>query len=106
MKTSTELERVIYGYWAKRFGCDCQDFVHEGTLVIQESQFAETGKIYLYHIGKMSIVRIAPSLAKQAGLPDSYDREFGSLAVNVLQALVPVAVESTLLDHYLEPIRK
>jgi GNAT superfamily N-acetyltransferase len=103
MKTNTELEQVIYGYWAKRFDCDRQDFVHAGTLVIQEKELAETGKVHLYHIDKMSIVRIAPFLAKQAGLPDGYDRVFSSLAVNTFQAWIPVATESTLLDYYLDP---
>lgn len=103
MKTSIELAQVIYGYWAKRFGCDRQDFVHAGTLVIHEKELAETGKVYLYHIDKMSIVRIAPSLAKQARLPDGYNREFGALDVNTFQVVVPVSVESTLLDYYLDP---
>ncbi len=103
MKTSTELGQVVYGYWAKRFGCDRQDFAHAGALVIQEKELAETGKVHLYRIDKMSIVRIAPALAKQAGLPEGYGREFGSLTVNTLQALVPLVVESTLLDHYLDP---
>lgn len=103
MKTGTDLEQVVYGYWARRFVCARQDFVHSGTLVIKERELAETGKTYLYHIDKMSIVRIAPFLAKQAGLPDGYDRGFGSLAANTLQALVPVAVESTFLDYYLDP---
>jgi GNAT superfamily N-acetyltransferase len=98
-----ELKHAVYGYWAKRFGCNLEDFTHPGTLTIKEEQLAETGKIHLYHIDKMSIVRIAPSLAKQAGLPDGYDRNSGSLIVNTLQALVPVALESTLLDHYLDP---
>jgi GNAT superfamily N-acetyltransferase len=103
MKTGTELEQIIYGYWAKRFGCERQDFTCAGTLVIQEQELAETGKVYLYRIGKMSIVRIAPVLAKRAGLPDGYAREPGSLTADTLQALVPVAAESTLLDHYLDP---
>jgi GNAT superfamily N-acetyltransferase len=103
MKTGTELEQVIYDYWAKRFGCDCQDFVHAGTLVIQEKELAEAGKLHLYHIDKMSIVRIAPSLAKQAGLPEGYASEFGSLTAHTLQALIPATVKSTLLDHYLDP---
>jgi GNAT superfamily N-acetyltransferase len=72
-------------------------------LVIPEEELWETGKTYLYHIDKMSVVRIAPSLAKQARLPDSYDRDFGSLAVNTLQALIQVEVLSTLLDCYLDP---
>ncbi|MBT3189017.1 MAG: GNAT family N-acetyltransferase [Anaerolineae bacterium] len=103
MKTGTELERVVYEYWAKRFGRVRQDFVHSGTLVIKEKELAGTGKFILYHIGKMSIVRVDPTLAKQAGLPDGYDRDFGSLTVNRLQELLPVELESTLLDSYLDP---
>jgi GNAT superfamily N-acetyltransferase len=102
MKTTNELEQVVYGYWAKRFGCDRQDFVHSGTLVIKEEELAGTGKIYLYHIDRMSIVRADPSLAKQAGLPDGYDRDSGSLSVPKLQALVRVKVDSTFLDYHLD----
>ena len=103
METGSKLEKVVYGYWAKRFGCNPENFVHSGTLVIPEEELRGTGKTYLYHIDKMSVVRIAPSLAKQARLPDSYDRDFGSLAVNTLQALIQVEVLSTLLDCYLDP---
>ncbi|RPJ27495.1 MAG: GNAT family N-acetyltransferase [Chloroflexi bacterium] len=102
MKTGNELDQVVYGYWAKRFGCDRQDFVHSGTLVIKEEELAGTGKIYLYHIDRMSIVRADPSLAKQAGLQEGYDRDSGSLSVPKLQALVPVEVDSTFLDYYLD----
>ena len=107
MNTGSELEQVVYGYWAKRFDCDQEDFAHSGTLVIKEEELDETGKIHIYHIGRMSIVRVAPFLAKQAGLPDSYDRDFGSLTADKFQALVAeenrVELESTLLDCYLGP---
>jgi GNAT superfamily N-acetyltransferase len=107
MKTGDELERVVYGYWAKRFDCVRENFVHLGTLVIKEGELAETGKIYIYHIDRMSVVRVDPSLAKQAGLPNGYDRDFGSLTADKLQGLVKeecrVEVESTLLDCYLDP---
>jgi len=103
VETGRKLEKVVYGYWAKRFGCNPENLGHSGTLVIPEQDLTESGKAYLYHIDKMSVVRIAPSLAKQARLPDGYDRDFGSLAVNTLQALIPVEVLSTLLDCYLDP---
>ena len=102
MKTGNELEQVVYGYWAKRFGCDRKDFVCFGTLVIKEKELAETGKTYIYHIDKMRIVRIAPSLARQAELPDGYARDY-SLTVKALQTLVRVEAQSTLLDCYLDP---
>ena len=103
MKTGSNLEKVVYGYWAKRFGCNPENFVHSGTLVIPEEELRETGKAYLYYIDKMSVIRIAPSLAKQARLPDSYDIDFGSLAVNTLQTMIQVEVLSILLDCYLDP---
>ncbi len=106
MKTGNELEQVVYGYWAKRFSCTREDFVHSGTLVIKEEELAGTRKIYVYHIDKISVVRMAPSLAKQMGLPDGYDRNSVSLTVNELQSLVGaryrVEIESTLLDCYLD----
>lgn len=103
MKTGSELAQVVYGYWAKRFGCKPEDFLHTGTLVVKEEALAETAKMHLYLFDQMSIVRIAPALAEQAGLPDGYDRGFGSLDVNTLQGLCQAAVESTFLDYYLDP---
>lgn len=107
MKTGNEFEQVVYGYWAKRFNCDRENFIQPGTLVIKEDELAGTGNVYIYHIDKMSIVRIGPSLAKQVGLPDGYDREPVSLTVNGFQSLVGkeygIEVESTLLDCYLDP---
>lgn len=102
MKTGNELAQVVYGYWAKRFGCEREDFLHPGTLVIKEESLAATGKMYLYHINRMSIVRADPSLAKRAGLPEGYDRKFGSLTVGTLPASIQVEVESTFLDYYLD----
>lgn len=103
MKTSSEFQETVYGYWARRFDCDREAFVHPGTLVIREEQLAETNKIYIYHIDKMSVVRAAPALAKQAGLPDGYDRNFGSLTTNILQASIQVQLESSFLDYFLDP---
>jgi RimJ/RimL family protein N-acetyltransferase len=103
MKTGNELAQIVYGYWAKRFGCEREDFLFPGTLVIREEQLAETGKMHLYHIDKMSVVRADPALAKQAGLPEGYDRGFGSLTVSTLPDAIQAVVESTFLDYYLDP---
>ena len=102
MKTSNEFQQIVYGYWAKRFGCERDDFVHPGTLVIKEEELAGTGRLHLYHIDRMSIVRADPSLAQQAGLPDGYDRDFGSLTVSRLQGSIRVEVASTFLDYFLD----
>lgn len=107
MNKSQKFERVVYGYWAKRFDCNRDDFLRPGTSVLIEEGLAETRKTYLYHIDKMSVIRAAPSLAKQAGLPDGYDRALGSLTVDILQGLAAgeyrFEIESTLLDCYLYP---
>jgi GNAT superfamily N-acetyltransferase len=103
VKTGNELGQIVYGYWAKRFSCEREDFLHPGTLVIKEEELAGTGKIHLYHIDRMSIVRIDPGLVKPAGLPDGYDRDFGSLTVSELQGSIRAEVESTFLDYYLDP---
>ncbi len=50
MKTGNELEQVVYGYWAKRFSCTREDFVHSGTLIIKEEELTGTGKINIYRI--------------------------------------------------------
>jgi GNAT superfamily N-acetyltransferase len=107
MKTGDELERVVYGYWARRFGCAREDFVHPGTLVIKEQELAGTERIHIYHIDQMSVARMAPSLVKQMGLPDGYERDSVSLTVNRVRSLIGpgyrVEIESTLLDCYLDP---
>jgi GNAT superfamily N-acetyltransferase len=103
VETNSELEQVVYGYWAKRFGCNPEDFFHSGTLIVPEEELGETGKSYLYHIDTMSILRIAPSLAKEPRQPDGYDRTIGSIMVNTLQTWIQVDVLSTLLDCYLDP---
>jgi GNAT superfamily N-acetyltransferase len=107
MKTGSELERVVYGYWARRFGCAREDFAHSGTLVIKEEALAGAGRIHIYHVDRMSVVRTAPSLAEQMGLPGGYERDSVSLRANGLQPLAGagyrVEIESTLLDCYLDP---
>lgn len=107
MKTGNEFDQVVYGYWAKRFDCNREDFTRSGSLVIKEEELAETGKIIIYQIDRMNVVRAAPLPAIQAGLPDGYDRDLGSLTVKDLQGMVPeeyqVELESTLLDCFLDP---
>jgi GNAT superfamily N-acetyltransferase len=106
MKTGDELKEVVYGYWARRFLCARQDFLHPGTLFIQEEDLAGKGTLYLYHIDQMRVLRIAPSLAEQMGMPDGSDRESASLTVDEIQSFLGegcrLEVESTLLDCYLD----
>jgi len=102
MKTDNKLEQVVYAYWARRFGCEREDFRQPGTLVLKEKELAGTGKAHLYHIDRMSVLRADPSLAEQAGLADGCSRDSGSLSASQLQALAPVGVESTFLDYYLD----
>ena len=108
MITGNEFEQLVYGYWAKRFSCDREDFAHPGTSAIKEVELAGSDRIYIYHINKKSVVRIAPALAKQVGLPDGYKRDTVSLTVNELQFMVGekcrVELKSTLLDCYLDPV--
>lgn len=102
MKTGKELEQMVYGYWARRFGCEREDFRQPGTRVLKEKELAGTDKAHLYHIDRMSVLRADPSLAEQAGLADGYSRDSGSLSASQLQALIPVQVESAFLDYYLD----
>jgi GNAT superfamily N-acetyltransferase len=106
MITGSELEHLVYGYWAKRFGCAREDFGHSRTWVIKDEELVGPGTVYIYHIDRMSLLRIAPSLAKQIGLPEGQVRDSGSLTVDGLQSLVRaqfrVEVGRTLLDCYLD----
>jgi GNAT superfamily N-acetyltransferase len=103
MKTGNELIQIVHGYWSKRFNCEREKFVHPGTLILTVSELAESANVHLYHIDRMSVLRIDPSLAKRAGLPDGYQSDLGALDVSKLQALIPVELASTLLDFYLDP---
>ena len=107
MITGDEFNEVVYGYWAKRFSCTREDFDHIGTKIINEEELTDTGRIILYHIDNMSVIRVSPSLTKRMGLQDGYTRDSVSLTVNELRPLVEtrcqIIVESTLLDCYLDP---
>lgn len=103
MKTGDEFQQTVYGYWAKRFGREREELTRPGTLVIQEKELAETGKVHLYHIDRLSVVRIDPSLAAQAGLPEGYHPDRGTLTADMLQASLPVDLASTFLDYFLDP---
>jgi GNAT superfamily N-acetyltransferase len=105
MIIGSELDQVVYGYWAQRFGCAPEGFRHSGTLVVTDDE-GLAGTVYIYHIDRMRVVRIAPSLAKQVGLPEGRFRDPGSLTVDALRSLVgarfQVEVGRTLLDCYLD----
>jgi len=76
-------------------------------LVVEDEEFARTGNCYIYHINKMTVVRIASSLAEQVRLPDGHGRNSASLAANELRSLVGegyrVVVVSEFLYYYLDP---
>jgi RimJ/RimL family protein N-acetyltransferase len=103
MKTGDEFQQTVYGYWAKRFGREREEFTHPGTLVIQEKELAETGKAHLYRIDQLSLLRIDPCLAEQAGLPEGYHPDMGALTVGTLQASLRADLASTFLDYFLDP---
>jgi GNAT superfamily N-acetyltransferase len=73
--------------------------------MIHEEDLAETGKMYIYHIDNLSVVRIAPSLSKQMGLPEGYGGDSVSLTANDFKSFLgeqyQVALESTFLDYFL-----
>jgi GNAT superfamily N-acetyltransferase len=104
MTTGSELDQVVYGYWAKRFGCAPEDFRHSGTRIVKDEELA--GTVYIYHVDRMRLVRIAPSLAKQVGLPEGQLRDSGSPTMDGVQSLVRaqfrVEVGRTLLDCYMD----
>jgi len=105
MLTNVKLKKIVYCYWANRFNCNQEDFTHPGTQVIIEEDFDETDRVVLYYIDQMSVVRIAPNMAKRAGLTIGYDRELGSLMVAQLQKLIggeyKIEAGTPLLDCYL-----
>ena len=107
MKTGNEFQKKVYGCWAKRFGCDRDHFVHSGTLIIEDGEHSETNNMYIYHIDKMSIVRIAPSLSKQMGLPGRHEGDSVSLTVSGVKSLVGKKYQiervNTLRDCFLDP---
>jgi GNAT superfamily N-acetyltransferase len=103
-KTGEELEKVVYGFWANRFGCNPEDFSKAGTLFIKDKEITDSGTVILYHVYKMSIVRISPSTAKQIGIQDKLVE---ALTAQRIQSLFGdgyrISVTSTLFDSYLDP---
>jgi len=107
MKTGSALEQMVNGYWAKRFSCTHEDFARPGRLVVEDEEFARSGDCYIYHINKLTVVRIAPSLAERVGLPDGRGRNSVSVGANELRSLVgegyQVDVGREFLYYYLDP---
>ena len=103
-KTGKALEQVVYDYWADRFGCDPEDFSKGGTLFIRDEEIADPSRVILYHVDKMSVVRISPVLADQIGVQNRYPE---TLSMQGFQTLLgdghQVSITSTLLDKYLDP---
>jgi GNAT superfamily N-acetyltransferase len=103
-KTGKALEKVVYEYWADRFGCDPEDFSKAGTLFIKDEEITDPSRAILYHINKMSLVRISSTLTNQIGVQEKHPEK---LTIQGLQTLFgdgyQVSINSTLLDKYLDP---
>ncbi|MBI9048556.1 MAG: GNAT family N-acetyltransferase [Anaerolineaceae bacterium] len=106
IKTGQEFQEVVYGYWSRRFTCDRNNFKTLGTHIIKEEELNGTNKAIVYHIDKMSVVRIDPLLVRKMRLLDKLDGKAISLAVNDLQASAEdkyrIELTSTLLDCFLD----
>ena len=107
MITKSELEHIVYRYWANRFNCQQKDFSNPGSLVIREEEFSETDRILVYNIDKMSVIRIAPILADRANLPNGYSMDIGVISAHQIQKWLDkkytFATDGPFLDCYLYP---
>jgi len=81
-------------------------FLHPGTLFVEEADLDNTRKAILYHIDKMNIIRIGPSLFKKIEFPNDHDNKAASLNVNDLQTIVgekfKIELKSTFLGFFLD----
>jgi GNAT superfamily N-acetyltransferase len=102
--TGKALEKIVYDFWADRFGCAPEDLSKAGMLFIRDEEITDPSRVILYHVDKMSVVRISPSLADQIGIPGKYPE---TLKMEGIQSLLgggyQVSITSTLLDNYLDP---
>jgi GNAT superfamily N-acetyltransferase len=75
-------------------------------LVIRDEELGGAGTVYIYHIDRMSVVRIGPALAKQLGLAGGCVGDSASLAADEVRSMggtrFPFEVGRTLLDCYLD----
>lgn len=108
MLTNDQLRKIVYGYWANRFGCKPSDFTQPGTLIIREDKLDESGHAILYHIDQMRVLRISTRLADEANLPLGYDRDFGSITIGQLHQLLvdelQEEAQGPFVDNYLFPL--
>lgn len=102
--TGKALEKVVYEFWADRFGCSLEDFSKAGTLFIRDKEITDPSRMILYQVDKMSVVRIFPALADQIWVQDKHPE---TLKMEEIQSMLgdgrQVSVSSTLLDKYLDP---
>ena len=107
MITGNELRKIVYAYWADRFGCSSGDFAQAGTLIIREEEFDESHWILIYHIDRVSIVRIAQKQVKHVVLPNEFDSEAGTLTATQLQQIVGEKYQTEIVgpffDNFLYP---
>ena len=107
MLTGQDYTNAVYGYWAKRFGCQPEDFSNPCTWVRIEDDFRNKGTCVLYHMDQASIIRIDPALAKLINLPAGMYPQPIAMTEQELQDHIggqyTVGLKYTLLDHFLDP---
>ncbi len=107
MLTGQTYKDAVHGYWAKRFGCQPEDFSHPCTWVRAEDDFRDSGTCVLYHMGQASIIRIDPALADLINLPGGMHPQPVAMTEKELQDHIgeqyTVSIKYTLLDHFLDP---
>ena len=106
MVTGSELEKVVYAYWANRFGCAPESFRRAGTVIARDKVLGEAGLVYVYGIDQRSVVRIGAELASGIGLVRWDGDASTALSVEELRAMIEpfyaVVRGRTLLICYLD----
>lgn len=101
MKT---FEEQVYGFWAERFGVNYGDLFDSSSIVLQESELDQDGKIVVYDINEMTIVRIGTEVSRKLGIEEGrHDDTFLSvqdIANRLSDRDIRIKETSTLSDFF------
>ncbi|MGC9349017.1 MAG: GNAT family N-acetyltransferase [Anaerolineae bacterium] len=57
-----DFDRAVYENWAQRFDCTVEDLYRAGTVLIPDQQFAGSGGVHVWQIGKRAFARMDPQV--------------------------------------------
>ncbi|MCU0522222.1 MAG: GNAT family N-acetyltransferase [Anaerolineae bacterium] len=85
---------VVYGNWAEWFHCPTEEFRLPGTVVIPDAEFAGSGAIHIWTIGRRAFARLDPAV--EAEVVGALGERVGNTAVtedHLRAALAPGRID-------------